>query len=77
MNKIPPDLPASQYSHLSAPYARLPDFRIPLAKRMGIGTTELDARITVIVRTWLAALDAVTDEASILLLDPLPYSKAR
>jgi hypothetical protein len=44
---------------------------------MGIGTRELDARITVIVRTWLAALDAVTDEASILLLDPLPYSKAR
>jgi len=31
-------------------------FRIPLAKRMGIGARELDARVTEIVRTWLEAM---------------------
>jgi AcrR family transcriptional regulator len=31
-------------------------FRIPLAKRMGIGARELDARVTAIVRTWLEAM---------------------
>ena len=31
-------------------------FRIPLAKRMGIGTRELDARVTGVVRTWLEAM---------------------
>jgi AcrR family transcriptional regulator len=31
-------------------------FRIPLAKRMGIGARELDARVTEIVRSWLEAM---------------------
>lgn len=31
-------------------------FRIPLAKRMGIGAKELDARVTITVRTWLEAM---------------------
>ena len=31
-------------------------FRLPIAKRMGIGAKELDARVTGIVRTWLEAM---------------------
>jgi AcrR family transcriptional regulator len=31
-------------------------FRVPLAKRMGVGARELDDRVTGIVRTWLAAM---------------------
>jgi AcrR family transcriptional regulator len=31
-------------------------FRVPLAKRMGIGARELDERLTRIVRTWLEAM---------------------
>jgi len=31
-------------------------FRIPIAKRMGIGARELDARVTEIVRSWLEAM---------------------
>ena len=31
-------------------------FRIPLAKRMGIGARELDVRVTEILRSWLEAM---------------------
>jgi AcrR family transcriptional regulator len=31
-------------------------FRLPLAKRMGIGARELDARVTEVVRSWLEAM---------------------
>ena len=31
-------------------------FRIPIAKRMGVSTTELDKRVTEILRTWLSAM---------------------
>lgn len=31
-------------------------FRMPLAKRMGIGARELDARVSAIVQTWLEAM---------------------
>lgn len=31
-------------------------FRLPLAKRMGIGARELDARVTEIMRSWLEAM---------------------
>ena len=31
-------------------------FRMPIARRMGIGARELDARVTEIVRSWLEAM---------------------
>ena len=31
-------------------------FRIPIAKRMGVSATELDKRVTEILRTWLSAM---------------------